>query len=66
MDDSNDKCKLGILSFSVNAQNAMTAEKAKRVAALVNGINDFNREFAGEAFIQIMEEVTCHLSIQIS
>ena len=58
MDDSNDKCKLGILSFSVNAQNAMTAEKAKRVAALVNGINDFNREFAGEAFIQIMEGKT--------
>ena len=58
MDDSNDKCKIGILSFSVNAQNAMTAEKAKRVAALVNGINDFNREFAGEAFIQIMEGKT--------
>ena len=58
MDDSNDKCKLGILSFSVNAQNAMTAEKAKKVAALVNGINDFNREFAGEAFIQIMEGKT--------
>ena len=58
MDDSNDKCKLGILSFSVNAQNAMTAEKAKKIAALVNGINDFNREFAGEAFIQIMEGKT--------
>lgn len=58
MDDSNDKCKLGILSFSVNAQNAMTAEKAKRVAALVKGMNEYNCEYVGEAYIQIMEGKT--------
>lgn len=58
MDDSNDKCKLGILSFSVNAQNAMTAEKAKKVAALVKGMNEYNCEYVGEAYIQIMEGKT--------
>lgn len=58
MDDGENKYKLGILSFSVNSQNAMTAEKAKKVAALIKGMNEYNCEFAGEAFIQIMEGKT--------
>ena len=56
MDDSENK--MGMLSFSVNAQNAMTAEKAKKVAALIKGMNEYNCEFAGEAYIQIMEGKT--------
>ena len=59
IDKDNDFTQVkGMLSFSVNAQNAMTAEKAKRVAALIKSMNEYYCEFAGEAFIQIMEGKT--------
>ena len=48
----------GMITFSVNASNLLTAEKAKRVAALVKGMNEYNCEYVGEAYIQIMEGKT--------
>lgn len=48
----------GMITFSVNASNLLTAEKAKKVAALIKGMNEYNCEFAGEAYIQIMEGKT--------
>lgn len=57
--EKNDFTKMfGIITFSANAQMVLTPEKVKKVAALVNSMNEFNREFAGEAFIQIMEGKT--------
>ena len=57
--EKNDFTKVfGIITFSANAQMVLTPEKVKKVAALVNSMNEFNREFAGEAFIQIMEGKT--------
>ena len=43
-------------TFSLNCK--LTKEKAKKVAALINSINEFNCEFASEAYIQIMEGKT--------
>lgn len=44
---------VGLLTFSVNS--SLTNKKAKQVVALINSMNDYNRDYAGDAFIEIME-----------
>lgn len=43
---------VGLLTFSLN--NSLTNTKAKQVVALLNSMNDYNRDYAGDAFIEIM------------
>ena len=47
---------VGLLTFSLN--NSLTKTKAKQVVALLNSMNDYNRDYAGDAFIEIMEGKT--------
>ena len=45
----------GIPTFSVNATNRLTPKQIRDIVALTNSINDFNREYVGDAFLKIVE-----------